>query len=1341
MTNLNKKITRIFKMKNLFTKNYWAMKGLAMLVLVVMGGSVKGQETISWNSAASTAWLTTSNWSPTTAFAGSKTVTNNNDIAYFNLNTATAVGINMTTQAGTHYLGALNFGTSATTSRSVSNSTSTSGTVYFNGVSLNSINNSIIWNQSSATHTITNGTGTFNLGLNATDHVIQITGIGGITIASVITGTLKNIEKAGSGSGVLTLSGVNTYSGNTTISAGTLALSTSGSISNSPNIIIGSSGTFNVSGLTTALSLASSQTLKSSSNGSNTTGTITVASSKNLTLSSGGLAFTAYGGGATSPLTVTSASGGALALNSAPISVTTTSVLAVGTYKLIAKSGLATGVSGTIGTLTIYGSGLAANTTGALSISSGELILTVTSAPLAPTITLITSSNQQLSVAFTAGSDGNSAITSYKYSTDGGSNFITRSSGTTASPIVITTLSSDGTTALTNGTSYNVQIQAVNAIGDGTATASTAATPSIPQSYTWNESIGNWATAASWTPSRISPNTNDILIFDGNTQATPSVTVDFTTSESIGQIKIQNNANVTLKTDVNRTLNIGATISGSDLDIPSGSTLNLQSTAATVGLTVNVVTGNTGSISGTVTTATSVSIDQKHQLKAADVSGITFNSGGSFTAGLQSFSTNPPFGPSSGTLGSVIFANGSTFTQLAGTNPFSATAPNSIVTFNPSSTYVYKIAGNSAPSSGRTFGNFEFDATANGSITSGTATIVGNLIITSGTFSCAGTSSLSVGGNITIASGATLNYSPASSGAITLNGSTLKTISGSGTLTLGSNASISVVNTVGVTFSKNITIGTAGTFTLPASGSGVYTFSAGNIFTHSNATANTCNFNGRSITLKSDATGTASFGTFASTALNATNITVERYLPATRRAYRFLAAPVTTTGGVYASWQESGTNATGLGLQVTGFADATPGVDATSGLDKSLTGSSSMFSYNGSAWAAVTNTKTTQLTPGAGFRVLVRGDRMTDLYASNPIATATTIRATGTVGQGTILLNPVTGFNLLGNPYPSSINWDATGWQAARNLTNVYDAIYIYDPANVASTSMTYPAYITGVGGTNGGSNIIRSGQAFFVEAAATASISFLEAYKSTTVTGGFFRSALPEMMRVTYMQNNEHLDEIIINFNNDAQADFDSRFDARSMGGDEFGLASFKNADRLAIHTRPTAVGEDSVALSVRNTTTGNYQLKFSEMEGFAASTDITLLDKFLNVQHNVKQDSIVNFEITIDVNSKGDDRFWLFYNHKSTGINQQALAKNKINVYPNPASSVINMSLKLTVNQKSTYTYNIYNQLGAMVQAGEVDFANGKQAQINIDAFSPGVYFITASNGKDLQTIKFVK
>jgi predicted RNA-binding protein with TRAM domain len=109
--------------------------------------------------------------------------------------------------------------------------------------------------------------------------------------------------------------------------------------------------------------------------------------------------------------------------------------------------------------------------------TSGDIIVSSsTSVPLAPTITSITPGNQQLSVAFTAGGNGGSAITNYKYSTNGGASFSACSPEQTSSPILIT--------GLTNGTSYNVQIKAVNAIGDGTATSSTAAipvtTPSAP---------------------------------------------------------------------------------------------------------------------------------------------------------------------------------------------------------------------------------------------------------------------------------------------------------------------------------------------------------------------------------------------------------------------------------------------------------------------------------------------------------------------------------------------------------------------------------------------------------------------------------------------------------------------------------------------------------------------------------------------------------------------------------------------------------------------------------------------------------------------------------------------
>jgi hypothetical protein len=85
--------------------------------------------------------------------------------------------------------------------------------------------------------------------------------------------------------------------------------------------------------------------------------------------------------------------------------------------------------------------------------------------PSAPTINSISASSGALSIAFTAGTANGSTITNYQYSLNGGG-WTNRSSGTTASPIDIT--------GLVNGTGYTVAIRAVNAAGNGTASATSA---------------------------------------------------------------------------------------------------------------------------------------------------------------------------------------------------------------------------------------------------------------------------------------------------------------------------------------------------------------------------------------------------------------------------------------------------------------------------------------------------------------------------------------------------------------------------------------------------------------------------------------------------------------------------------------------------------------------------------------------------------------------------------------------------------------------------------------------------------------------------------------------------
>lgn len=96
--------------------------------------------------------------------------------------------------------------------------------------------------------------------------------------------------------------------------------------------------------------------------------------------------------------------------------------------------------------------------------SSASSTFTPYTVPSPPSISAITASNGQLSVAVTDGSANGRPITSYKYSVNGGSYV---STANVTNPIVIT--------GLTNGTSYTVRIKSVNAAGDSDALCAGAA--------------------------------------------------------------------------------------------------------------------------------------------------------------------------------------------------------------------------------------------------------------------------------------------------------------------------------------------------------------------------------------------------------------------------------------------------------------------------------------------------------------------------------------------------------------------------------------------------------------------------------------------------------------------------------------------------------------------------------------------------------------------------------------------------------------------------------------------------------------------------------------------------
>jgi len=237
------------------------------------------------------------------------------------------------------------------------------------------LGNDVIWNASFATNlgnSVTLGAVT----LNADTTLDQQTTVNANLSVGPLSGAY-NLTKTGVGK-LLLIGASPSFTGGLIVSGGTLFVRES--IPNVPSITVASGGTLDVFGIATAVALGSGQTLKASATGLTTTATITTGLNKGLTLSAGGLAFTAYVGGPTAPLTVAGTTAGTLDLNGAPIAITS-GALMQGSYILVAKSGSAA-VTGNPGALTVNGGAAPAGWT--VAQTSGQLVLTVVTIPSSP---------------------------------------------------------------------------------------------------------------------------------------------------------------------------------------------------------------------------------------------------------------------------------------------------------------------------------------------------------------------------------------------------------------------------------------------------------------------------------------------------------------------------------------------------------------------------------------------------------------------------------------------------------------------------------------------------------------------------------------------------------------------------------------------------------------------------------------------------------------------------------------------------------------------------------------------------------------------------------------------
>jgi hypothetical protein len=235
------------------------------------------------------------------------------------------------------------------------------------------------------------------------------------------------------------------------------------------------------------------------------------------------------------------------------------------------------------------------------------------------------------------------------------------------------------------------------------------------------------------------------------------------------------------------------------------------------------------------------------------------------------------------------------------------------------------------------------------------------------------------------------------------------------------------------------------------------------------------------------------------------------------------------------------------------------------------------------------------------------------------------------------------GWNLLGNPFQSAIDWDIV--LNGPGSTPVVDAaVYVWDGAQYVS----YNGYAGSL--TDG---IIPPQNGFFVKAIGDGLSLTIPLYARVHSNIEFYKASPANLLSLR-ANGNGYKDETFIRFNSAATPLFDGRHDAYKLWGlsNAPQLYSIVPGDVLSINELPFE-GNEVVNLGFKCGVGGTYSITASGMESFSASTPVMLEDLKLNTIQDLRQNPVYNFTYNT---SDNENRFRVHFK-ASTGINDPSL------------------------------------------------------------------------------------
>jgi hypothetical protein len=369
---------------------------------------------------------------------------------------------------------------------------------------------------------------------------------------------------------------------------------------------------------------------------------------------------------------------------------------------------------------------------------------------------------------------------------------------------------------------------------------------------------------------------------------------------------------------------------------------------------------------------------------------------------------------------------------------------------------------------------------------------------------------------------------------------------------------------------------------------------------------------------------------------------------------------------------------------------------------------------------------TQQLLPGVGYDAYMWNATSDFIWdVSGPINSGP-INFTVTHTASTPAVPTADGWNLLGNPYPSAIQWNnGSGW----TKSNIDPVVWVWDV--VGRVWRSYNANASTGDLTNG---IIATGQGFwvYVPTVGVASLAVNEAAKSTSGNGSFYRQNTPTLnIAKVSLHHNNYSDNAFLVESELASEDFNTGIDAIKF---ERGIERM----RLAIVEKDIKLGyygmyqANEIPLSVFGEDEGIYRLEFSNLDNNYELLQYSLFDSKL--AKSIPLSEGMNYEFVYA--SKDQDRFSLIREYGE--IDERGLDVTVIEAYPNPTTGKFYLHLR----DAKLNSLTVLSGTGVKQTSFRIHEASENNTfEIDISALSEGIYLLQVLTDKGSFVKKVLK